>query len=145
MLVSQVLLQLEMVIRVIGGIFLLYLGVRTWRSSAQETKRPDTANTLVKDFSSTFLLTLTNPATIMSFLAIFAGFGMIDESASYLKATTLVVGVFLGSLGWWLALSTTLHWMRHKLSEKVILRINHLSAILLFMFGIFAIYMGLVQ
>jgi threonine/homoserine/homoserine lactone efflux protein len=61
--------------------------------------------TLLADFASTFALTLTNPITILAFLAIFAGIGFAGGEATLGGAAILVLGVWLGSLLWWAALA----------------------------------------
>ena len=58
-----------------------------------------------KDFASTLFLTLTNPMTILSFMAILAGLGLGDTQGNYSSAGLLVLGVFLGSLFWWIVLA----------------------------------------
>ncbi len=140
--ISSFLLDYEAIIRLLGGGFLIYLGIKSWRSKPNINPAQDLANNIWKDFLSTFLLTLTNPATIMSFIAIFAGFGIVDENANYLSALSLVSGVFIGSLLWWLSLCSVIQVIRHKISNKVALRINQVSGLILLIFGLIALYMG---
>lgn len=93
-------------LRLFGGGFLLYIGVSALRgdplAGTQGQRDPET---LLADYVSTFLLTLTNPITILAFLAIFAALGFSGAEATLARAVILVLGVWLGSLLWWGALS----------------------------------------
>ena len=79
-----------------------------------------------------------NPATILSFIAVFAAFGLVG-SKDYLAASQLVLGVFIGSAAWWLILSTGVGLLRARVTPAWMRAINRLSGILLFAFGVFAI------
>jgi threonine/homoserine/homoserine lactone efflux protein len=137
--VSQFLLAQQMWIRLIGGAFLLYLGIKTFASSTSPKEIPDQAKTLWRDFTSTFFLTLTNPMTIISFIAIYASLGVVEANANYQEALIVVIGVFAGSLLWWLLLSTSINLIRHKLSKDILIWINRFSGLILFAFGIFSL------
>src|SRR5512142_2363186 len=95
--ISSVLINQQMWLRLFGGLFLCYLGIRTLLSkpSGQEAKMG--GNGLLGSYASTFLLTVTNPMTILSFAAIFAGLGLANTNGDYASAVILVLGVFLGS------------------------------------------------
>src|SRR3972149_356297 len=92
-------------LRLIGGIFLLFLGTRTFLAKPAEGPAQASHGGLFGAYLSTFLLTITNPMTILSFIAIFAGLRLGDTNGSYLSAGFMVLGVFLGSATWWLGLS----------------------------------------
>ncbi|MBS0286970.1 MAG: LysE family transporter [Proteobacteria bacterium] len=136
---SAFLLSWQNSITLIGGAFLIYLSIRTFLSSSAPKPLSDNANSLWRDFSSTFLLTMTNPATIISFLAIYASLGIVEPGADYLEASMIVLGVFVGSLIWWCILSFGVHQVRHKLSASTLTWINRLSSLVLFTFGVFAL------
>ena len=90
-------------------------------------------------FGSCFLLTLTNPATIISFVAIFAGLGLVGEAADYVAATSLVAGVFVGSAFWWLALSGFVSLVRGRVTPRIMLWINRTSGAIITGFGMGAL------
>lgn len=136
---SQFLLSWQNSITLIGGAFLLYLSVRTFLSSGKPTLLTDNASSLWRDFTSTFFLTITNPATIICFLAIYASLGIVEPGANYLEALMIVLGVFVGSLIWWCLLSYGINHVRHKLSATMLKWINRLSSLILFSFGLFAL------
>jgi len=96
-------------------------------------------SSLIGDYTSTFFLTLTNPMTILSFAAIFAGMGLADESGNYTAASSMVLGVFLGSAFWWLVLSLGVGFFRERVNVHWISWINRFSGILVFIFGILAL------
>lgn len=140
--ISSFLVTQQYWIRLIGGLFLLYLGVKPFmappgnKSSGKNDRSPWHA------FITTFFLTLTNPATILSFVAVFAGLGLVAESTNYLDALSLVSGITLGSACWWLLLSGGVAYiLHHRLSPALLRGINHFSCIIMFVFGLYALLM----
>jgi len=101
----------------IGGIFLCYLGVRTFISRPAEQAANVQGSGLARAYASTFFLTMTNPMTILSFIAVFAGVGF-GTAKSYGNASILVLGVFLGSAAWWLILSTGVGLLRSRVNAN---------------------------
>ena len=93
---------------------------------------------LIRTTASTVLLTMTSPATILSFAAIFAGLGLA-EAGDALSAAIVVVGVFLGSLGWWFFLSGGVAIARTRLPDSFVIWVSRLSGLVLIAFGIIAI------
>ncbi len=87
-------------------------------------------------YLSTLGLTLTNPATILSFAVIFAGLGVVGARASYVSAAVLVAGVFCGSALWWLLLSGGVGWLRARLGARMLRAVNVLSGLILTGFGV---------
>ncbi len=137
--VSDFLIQGQFWLRLVGGAFLIYLGLRTFFAHPHEPHvTATTRRTLFSDFLSTFLLTLTNPLTVLSFLAVFAGLGLTTFSGSYASASLLVLGVLLGSTLWWLILSEGVTLFRKKVSERVMGWINRIAGILIMIFGLLA-------
>ena len=140
-LITNFLIMEQIWIRLIGGIFLIYLGIKTMLS-----KPPDTAATLTMHsngypgaYASTFLLTLTNPLTILSFAAIFAGIGVGSASKSFLSAAIVVLGVFSGSTLWWIILTGIISLLRKKMDAQWLLWINRISGAIITLFGIGAL------
>ncbi|HEY7910162.1 MAG TPA: LysE family transporter, partial [Thermomicrobiales bacterium] len=103
-------------LRLIGGSFLCYLGVTTFLSKPAERSAAMGRSGLRNIYVTTFGLTLTNPLTILTFAAIFAGIGVGEINGAYGSASLLVLGVFLGSALWWLILSSGMALMRTKLT-----------------------------
>lgn len=138
--VSSFLIAQSFWIHLLGGLFLFYLGWKTFFSAAFEERPTTTHKTLAGDFLSTFILTLTNPMTILAFIAVFAGVGISSLQGDYFEAIRLVGGVFLGSCGWWLLLSEGITLFRHKMSLPFIHTINKTAGISIAGFGVAAVY-----
>ncbi|MGB3202867.1 MAG: LysE family transporter [Nodosilinea sp.] len=90
-------------------------------------------------YASTFVLTLTNPATILSFIAIFAGLGLVGSSQSWAASMALMGGVFLGSALWWLCLSWGVTLFSQRLTPARLKWLNRLVGAAIFAFGVVAI------
>ncbi|WP_416676715.1 LysE/ArgO family amino acid transporter [Egbenema bharatensis] len=125
--------------RVIGGLFLCYLGVRTALAKPSETAATAQGRGWLGAYLSTLFLTLTNPATILSFIAVFAGLGLATAGGNYGAAVLLVSGVFLGSALWWLLLSSGVGLFRSRLTPKHLKWLNRISGAILLGFGIIAL------
>jgi threonine/homoserine/homoserine lactone efflux protein len=137
--VSRVLEGQRFWLGLIGGGFLCYLGLHTFLSvPASKEAGARTASGLFGAYLSTFLLTMANPATILSFLAVFAGLGL-GASPDYAAATSLVAGVFLGSALWWLLLSGGVGLARCRLGAGWMRAVNRLSGSFLFAFGVYTL------
>lgn len=135
----------ETLFQTVGGIVLLVVAYRTFRQKPAEEEReaasaPD-VGTWIAGFMTGLSLTLTNPATIMAFIAIFAGFGL--GGLGRFDAITLVLGVFLGSSLWWLTLSSGVAAMRHRISDNGLTVLNTGTGVALGAFGIWALGSGL--
>jgi len=126
-------------LRLVGGLFLCYLGVRSFLTRPAEGLAPAEGAGLAGAYVSTFVLTLTNPMTILSFAAVFAGLGIADTRGGYGSAALLVVGVFTGSALWWLGLSGVVSLFRARLSVHVLWWVNRISGVVIFGFGLAAI------
>jgi threonine/homoserine/homoserine lactone efflux protein len=136
-LVSNFLIAGQLWLRLFGGIFLLYLGLKTVFTKPKEKASSISHKTLLNDLFSTFFLTLSNPMTIFAYFAVFAGLGLVDTKENYSEATWLVSGVFLGSSLWWLLLSEGLSLFRHKISPKAMVWINRIAGLFISGFGLF--------
>ncbi len=125
-------------IRLIGGILLLYLGVRTYRAVPADPKAPLANGGILKSYISTVFLTLTNPFTVFAFITVFAALGIIN-GLGYLSATTLVLGVFTGSALWFLCLSSGVVVFRKKLDLTGLTWVNRVAGILILISGVIAL------
>lgn len=132
-----------------GGTFLIYLGLKSWRSpgipmpafsAVPNATDPATLPRLgwFTAYGSTLALTLTNPATILSFLAIFTGLGVTTVATARGLALALMAGIFVGSALWWLLLSLLVYRLRRHLSTRWIQGINYASGGVMLGFGLMA-------
>lgn len=125
--------------RLVGGVFLLYLAGRILMTPPADKGNGRAAGGLLGAFTSVFALTLTNPTTILSFAAIFAGLGLVETGGDYGLAVVLVAGVFLGSAAWWLFLSGVSGVLHRRVGPAFLHWVNRLSALVIAGFGIWAL------
>jgi threonine/homoserine/homoserine lactone efflux protein len=146
-LIEDFLLDHRYVIAIIGGILLCLLGIRVliMKPATAAAKVGKAAAGLVGDFASTFMLTLANPTTVLSFIAIFAAMNTSAASTSYGAAGTLVLGVFIGSSAWWLCLAIGIGVIRHRMDEPVLVWIERASGALVIGFGIYTLWRGIAR
>lgn len=136
--VSSFLVGQKLWLGLLGGLFLCYLGVRTFTSKPAEQAAEARGGGIFSAYLSTLLLTLTNPMTILSFVAVFAGFGL-GASPDYLAASALVAGVFIGSALWWLMLSSGVALFQTRVSSGWMQAVNRGSGGVIFMFGLYSL------
>lgn len=128
--ISNFLIEQKAVFQIAGIIFLLYLGYKTFREKPAAEARGDlSSNGLFSDYLTTVGLTLTNPMTIASFIAVFAGIGI--ASGTYSSATLVVFGVFLGSAVWWIVLSNGVGLLRKKANAELLEWVNKISGVIM--------------
>lgn len=135
--VSDLLLGHQEVLRLAGAGFLLYIGVSALAAEpiAKASLERDSED-LLADYASTFALTITNPITILAFLAIFAGIGFSGHQATLGRAGFLVLGVWLGSLVWWAGLALGAGMMRPSFRRDHLIWINRGSGGILLLSGV---------
>lgn len=137
--VSTFLIEQQLWLRLFGGLFLMYLGLRAMRQPAMANGLADAPQSdmgYLAAYTSTFLLTLSNPVTILSFTAVFAGFGLGSQASGAGAGLQLVAGVFLGSALWWLTLCGVVTAVRARLSPTILRLINLASGLILAGFGL---------
>jgi len=134
----------SMPLKLAGGLILVGYGIYNFRArvtdprdgSAVKTKRMGDS-TLGAAIAGTFALTITNPATLIGFTALFAAFGSIyGEGASFGAATAVVLGVFAGSALWWFAITTLTGTFHRHIDARAMRRINHVSGVIVVSFGL---------
>jgi threonine/homoserine/homoserine lactone efflux protein len=123
--VSGFLLEHATWIGLAGGAFLVYLGVRILFSNPALNEKEERKVDYPGAFLSTLGLTLANPPTILAFVAIFAGLGLV--ASDYASASLVVLGVFLGSASWWLLLAAGAGRLRAHVGPRLFRAINVVS------------------
>ncbi len=137
--ISNILIDQQAWLHLIGGLFLCYLGVKTFLTKPAKQAALAKGNGLVGAYASTFFLTLTNPMTILSFAAIIAGLGLAATSENFMSAGAVVLGVFIGSSLWWLILSGSVGVFREKLDPQGLQWVNRISGVIITGFGFAAL------
>jgi threonine/homoserine/homoserine lactone efflux protein len=142
--VSDLLIGYQQWLRVAGGAYLLWVGGAALLAPTEIASRPRRRVEL-RDFVSTFALTLSNPITILAFLGIFSAIGLSGERATLDRAAILVLGVWLGSLLWWLGLSFGLGLLSGSFGVAHLRWINRVSGTVLFLSGTALLAVPLLQ
>jgi len=135
-------------VRLVGGLLMLGFGVLLWRAAphvADPGRRlPPTRHMAV----AAFIMTITNPATLLWFAAAFGAVGFRDighrSPATLFNSLELVLGVLAGSMVWWLAVAAIARHLRQRLRDAHLVAINHVTAAILGLCGLAAIAAGLI-
>jgi threonine/homoserine/homoserine lactone efflux protein len=136
-LVVQFLVREQFWIRLFGGILLVVIGAAYFFKrppdslNAQEQGRRSASS----DLRSAFLLTLTNPTTVLSFLALLAALGMGAQRQWWLTVF-LVGGIFCGSMVWWIVLSSIVNYFRDRFNDRILLLMNRFAGLAIGGFGV---------
>jgi threonine/homoserine/homoserine lactone efflux protein len=137
--ISGLLISQQSWLKLVGGAFLCYLGIRTLLAQPAERAAAAGGMGLAGAYTSTFFLTLTNPTTILSFVAVFAGLGLASMGGDYAAAAVLVLGVFAGSALWWLLLSGGVGLFRARFDTRAMRWVNRISGGVITAFGLLAL------
>lgn len=140
--ISDFLLGKEMIIKLVGGTLLLTLALETLKSPNAKEKSIERKSLLILSVK-VFLLTLSSPMTILTFLAIFTSISGPELPPH--ETGIMVLGIFMGSMLWWLILGTVVAKAHTYLSENSLKRIRHFSTAILSGFGLWSIGKGLVM
>lgn len=126
--------------QIIGGLFLIYLGYKVFFTNPiKQLRQSNGGGSLIGDFLSTFLLTITNPMALLLFIGVFAGIGFLDKQFDYQSIVYIILGVIIGTSLWWYILATLISLFRKKIRIRRLNWINKISGLVIFIFGIVAI------
>jgi threonine/homoserine/homoserine lactone efflux protein len=125
-------------IRVVGGILLFIIGVKTYFAKPKVRDDKITETKGITSFISVLFLTLSNPLTFFAFIAIFSALG-IEKEFEFFSAISLVIGVFIGSFGWFFLLSSFVNRYKNKVSAKGWFWLNKVAGIIIIVSGGIAI------
>jgi threonine/homoserine/homoserine lactone efflux protein len=128
----------QIVVRLLGGLFLCYLGIKIFRTAPPPDTTVKRTSSLWGAYASTFALTITNPATIVLYTGVFAALNV--ATGDYGSASLIVLGVFIGSLLWWVILSNGVTLLRSRLTAPMLRAVNIISGLILIGFGVAAIF-----
>ena len=136
-LIADFLISQQFWLGLLGGAFLFYLGIKTLTSKPVFEAANVEKTSVAGDYFSTLLLTLSNPMTIFSFAAIFSGMSAQALPVFRFSAFLLVLGVFLGSAGWWLILSGSVGLLRSRVTPSILTWVNRVSGLVILGFALF--------
>ena len=140
----QILSDINGWFEIVGGIALIFIGINLWFSQPHVDDIKDTYKDRFKAAFGTFLLTITNPLTVLGFVAIFISLGLGNMGDNYLNATFISIGILLGSSLWWAILAVASARLSKKLSDGHLGKINKTSAVIIFCFGFLALIKNLI-
>ena len=128
----------QIIVKLFGGLFLCYLGYSIFRSTpAAEANSQVATRNLAGAYFSTFALTITNPATIVLYSSVFATLSVTQ--GDYWLAALIVLGVFSGSMLWWVILSLGVGYLRTRVTSQMLRWINMASGLVLVVIGLLAL------
>ena len=130
----------ELLLQIIGGIFLIGVGLRIYfknpiRQIRQRRSGRVSKKGLVGDYVSLLFLTASNPITVVVFMAVFAGMSLFDDASSATAELLVVIGVLLGGGVWWYVLSTLVNLFRKRFRLRVLVTINRVSGMVIAVLG----------
>lgn len=141
---SQLLISLQTPVRLVGGVFLLYLGVKTFRSLPAERAANATAQGCWGEYLSTLLLTLTNPLTILLFAGVFTGAGLSVNGDDAGCAPFIVAGVFAGSALWGAGVVIIVSRFKARFTPAALRWVNRLAGAVICLFAVSTLW-GVLQ
>lgn len=142
-LVTSFLVSQQEWLRLAGGLFLCYLGVGIFMSKPAVEAAAARSGGLLQSYFSTLFLTLSNPMTIFSFVAVFASVGLSGQGVPTSAILSFIAGVFSGSAAWWLILSGGVGLFRQRITPAALQWVNRVSGVVITTFGVVAM-LGLI-
>jgi threonine/homoserine/homoserine lactone efflux protein len=134
-LVSGFFIDQQVWLRLIGGFFLCCIGIQIFTTEPSQRSASNGETNLLGAYASTFFLTFTNPLTPLSFVAIYAGWGVEDMTGHYFASAILTAGVFCGSASWWVALSSGMPVVRMMFTHEGLRWVHRVSGAIIAGFG----------
>ena len=134
-IISGVIIAHQYLFRSVAGIVLIFIGIRIFLSVPAVISTQTGHETYLKDYLSMAAIAIANPLTLVFFLVIVPGFGIVIQGNSILAALEFVAGVFFGSTVWWIVLCGSIGRVRTRISEENLMLINRISGIFISCFG----------
>jgi threonine/homoserine/homoserine lactone efflux protein len=134
--VSGFIISQQLFFRVIAGLVLIAVGTRVFFTAPAEPGVDGGHESLAKDYLSLLAIALANPITIIFFLVVLPGFGIVLGGMSLVTSAEFVLGIFSGSVLWWVVLCGAVGSVRSRLNTRNLQVINRVSGVLIVLFGI---------
>ena len=133
--ISALIIAQQYLFRFLAGVVLILIGIRVFLSIPSAISAKTEHETYLKDYLSMVALAIANPLTLVFFLVILPGYGVVIHGTSFLSAAEFVAGVFFGSTVWWVVLCGSIGSVRSRISAENLGRINRVSGLLISCFG----------
>jgi threonine/homoserine/homoserine lactone efflux protein len=134
--ISGIILAQQFFFRVFAGLILIAVGVKVFLSVPAEPGENSGHESYLKDYLSMVAIALANPLTILFFILVLPGFGVVLGGTSLFNSAEFVLGIFSGSVAWWIILCGAVGSVRSRLSIRNLQLINRASGLLIVIFGI---------
>jgi threonine/homoserine/homoserine lactone efflux protein len=121
--------------RLLAALALILVGIRVFRSTPAAIREGNGQEPYLQDYLSLLAITAANPFTIIFFITILPGFGVVAQGTTLIAAAPFISGIFLGSSLWWIILCGSLGSVRSRLDTRRLRWINRISGILIACFG----------
>lgn len=133
--ISKFLIKNQFIFRYFTGFFLVYLGAKIFKTVKIDKKLVLRNESLASDYLSTFLITLSNPFLIFVFASVFAKFKIKHLYKYPDLAMSLIVGIFIGSMLWWVAMSFIIKIFKIKIKDHWVANLNKFFGLIIIIFG----------
>ena len=140
--VSDFLIHYQNIFQLLAGAIFLVVGISVLRSHLKPQTDEPRPPSLFNAYASTVAITLTNPATLLAFLAAFGALNLGAETTEHTSAVVATGGVLMGSTVWWYVLSLLSARFQSKLTPKKIEAVNHIAGALLIVFALVLLVRG---
>ncbi len=129
-------------IQIIGGLIVVFFGIFIYRSNPTRQPIPTQNNnsSIMSDFFSSFVLTLSNPLILLILIALFARFEFLDEETTTFNLVTGISSILGGAYLWWNTLTFFVGKFRNKLSYSRIKLLNRIIGIIIIAIGAFGTF-----
>ena len=121
--------------RLLAGMVLIAVGIRVFLSTPAEPGKDDGSGSYAADYLSLLAIALANPMTIMFFLIVLPGFGIVLGGTSLATSAEFILGIFFGSVLWWILLCGAVGSVRSRLNIEKLRLINRASGAIIILFG----------
>lgn len=138
--ISNIFLQNQELLRIIGGLCLIFISIRMLFSGPIIIKNKK-VNYIKwpRDIISGFVITLSNPLTYIGFIALLSYMHLNFKSFNADLILNFSLGAFAGSMGWWLILIEFAKFLKKKVNSTFIRRSNIISGFVILGFGLIVI------
>ena len=133
--ISGLIIAEQSLFRFLAGIILILIGIRVFMSVPEDVSAKSEHETYLNHYLSMVAIAIANPLTLVFFMVILPGFGVVIHGTAFLPAAEFVAGVFFGSMVWWVILCGSVGSVRSHISVKNLGLINRVSGLLISCFG----------
>ena len=133
--ISGLIIAEQSLFRFLAGIILILIGIRVFMSVPEDVSAKSEHETYLNHYLSMVAIAIANPLTLVFFMVILPGFGVVIHGTAFLPAAEFVAGVFFGSTVWWVILCGSVGSVRSRISVKNLGLINRVSGLLISCFG----------